>query len=156
MGWLPTSIIPREARFAHVASAFRLAEIYVPFVCRTGAHNRKKRGGRSPNRVVAIPAAAPLFSLLPGHLVVTVPRRAAGAAARAARGKDRVLKGRVGADFPPPPACWRSRHSLPRLPILRAVDGDRVDRPHRRVIPVAPFPFHQHGRIALRRRTRFR
>src|SRR5262249_59255671 len=32
MGWLPTSILPREACFAYVASAFRLAEIYVPFV----------------------------------------------------------------------------------------------------------------------------
>jgi len=32
MGWLPTSILPREAHFAYVASASRLAEIYVPFV----------------------------------------------------------------------------------------------------------------------------
>jgi hypothetical protein len=32
MGWLPSSIVPREAHFAHVDFAFRLAEIYVPFV----------------------------------------------------------------------------------------------------------------------------
>src|SRR5687767_13902583 len=32
MEWLPISIFPREARFAHVASAFRLTENYVPFV----------------------------------------------------------------------------------------------------------------------------
>src|SRR6516165_9108202 len=37
MGWLPTSIFPSEARFAHVAFSFRLVEIYVPFVCRTSA-----------------------------------------------------------------------------------------------------------------------
>jgi hypothetical protein len=39
MEWLPTSILPREARFAYVASAFRLAEIYVPFVDGTDARN---------------------------------------------------------------------------------------------------------------------
>src|SRR5262245_3080122 len=37
MGWLPTSILPSEARFAYVASPFRLAEIYVPFVLPTSA-----------------------------------------------------------------------------------------------------------------------
>ena len=31
MGWLPTSIVPREAHFAHVDFCFRLTEIYVPF-----------------------------------------------------------------------------------------------------------------------------
>jgi hypothetical protein len=30
--WLPTSILPREARLAYVASALRLTEIYAPFV----------------------------------------------------------------------------------------------------------------------------
>jgi len=37
MGWLPTSIVPREVHFAHVDFTFRLAEIYVPFVSHTGA-----------------------------------------------------------------------------------------------------------------------
>ena len=37
MGWLPTSILTREARFAYVASALRLTEIYVPFVRHTDA-----------------------------------------------------------------------------------------------------------------------
>jgi len=37
MGWLPASILPREALFAYVASALRLAEIYVPFVPSTRA-----------------------------------------------------------------------------------------------------------------------
>ncbi len=37
MGWLPTSILPREARFAYVASALRFAAIYVPFVRQTDA-----------------------------------------------------------------------------------------------------------------------
>jgi hypothetical protein len=32
MGWLPSSILPSEARFAHVTFAFQFAEIYVPFV----------------------------------------------------------------------------------------------------------------------------
>jgi hypothetical protein len=35
MGRLPSSILPSEACFAHVASAFRLAEFYVPFVDHT-------------------------------------------------------------------------------------------------------------------------
>src|SRR5262249_24850975 len=35
MEGLPTSILPSEARFAHVTSAFRLAEIYVPVVRHT-------------------------------------------------------------------------------------------------------------------------
>jgi hypothetical protein len=35
MGWLPTSILPREARFAYLTSSSRLAEIYVPFVLST-------------------------------------------------------------------------------------------------------------------------
>ena len=34
---LSSSILPREARFAYVASAVRLAEIYVPFVDATDA-----------------------------------------------------------------------------------------------------------------------
>jgi len=37
MGWLPSSILPREARFAHVTFAFQFAEIYVPFVRPTSA-----------------------------------------------------------------------------------------------------------------------
>jgi hypothetical protein len=32
MDGLPSSILPTEARFAHVASAVQLADIYVPFV----------------------------------------------------------------------------------------------------------------------------
>jgi hypothetical protein len=43
MEWLPSSILPREARFAHVASAFRLADIYVPFACRTDAGKHHHR-----------------------------------------------------------------------------------------------------------------
>jgi hypothetical protein len=39
MEGLPTSILPGEARFAYVASPFRLAEIYVPFVDVTEARN---------------------------------------------------------------------------------------------------------------------
>ena len=39
MEGLPTSILPREARFAYVGSAFWLAEIYVPFVDHTDARN---------------------------------------------------------------------------------------------------------------------
>jgi hypothetical protein len=35
MEGLPTSILPREARFAYLTSALRLAEIYVPFVRHT-------------------------------------------------------------------------------------------------------------------------
>jgi hypothetical protein len=41
MEGLPTSILPREARFAYVASAFRLAEIYVPFIDKTEARNSR-------------------------------------------------------------------------------------------------------------------
>jgi hypothetical protein len=41
MGWLPTSILPTEARFAYVVSALRLAAIYVPFVERTDARNER-------------------------------------------------------------------------------------------------------------------
>jgi hypothetical protein len=54
MGWLPSSIIPREARFAHVASAFRLAEIYVPFVCRTSARWRFRLAPRGEIRIADI------------------------------------------------------------------------------------------------------
>jgi hypothetical protein len=36
---LPSSIFPREVRFAHIAFAFRLAEIYVPFVDGTDVRN---------------------------------------------------------------------------------------------------------------------
>src|SRR5262249_5719749 len=58
MGWLPTSILPGEALFAYVASALRLAEIYVPFVdvseagwrkcgsCGGGAGRSTQRGCR--------------------------------------------------------------------------------------------------------------
>jgi len=35
MGWLPISIFPSEGPFAHVAFNLQLAEIYVPFACRT-------------------------------------------------------------------------------------------------------------------------
>ena len=54
---MPTSILPREARFAYVASTFRLAEIYVSFVVGTDARQdrpmdavgRAKRcSGRAP------------------------------------------------------------------------------------------------------------
>jgi len=44
MGWLPTSIVPREVHFAHVDFTFRLAEIYVPFVLRTNARKSDARG----------------------------------------------------------------------------------------------------------------
>jgi hypothetical protein len=39
MGWLSTSIVPREAHFAHVDFVFQLTEIYVPFVERTEARS---------------------------------------------------------------------------------------------------------------------
>src|SRR3954469_10373307 len=42
MEWLPTSILSREARFAYVASGFRLAEIYVPFVRHTDGRIQAK------------------------------------------------------------------------------------------------------------------
>jgi len=37
MDGLPSSILAREARFAHVSSVIRLADIYVPFVDPTDA-----------------------------------------------------------------------------------------------------------------------
>jgi len=37
MGWVPTPILPREARFAYVSSVFRLTEICAPFVRPTSA-----------------------------------------------------------------------------------------------------------------------
>jgi hypothetical protein len=40
MEGLPTSILPREARFAYLTSVIRLAEIYVPFVDQSEARNR--------------------------------------------------------------------------------------------------------------------
>src|SRR5436190_1616560 len=43
MEGLPTSILPSEAYFAYVASSFRLAEIYVPFVDPTEAGNAESR-----------------------------------------------------------------------------------------------------------------
>jgi hypothetical protein len=45
MDGLPSSILPREARFAHVASAVRLADIYVPFGDPTEARNAKRPVG---------------------------------------------------------------------------------------------------------------
>jgi hypothetical protein len=47
MEWLPTSILPREARFAYVASAFRLAEIYVPFVSSTEVSENRILGSNA-------------------------------------------------------------------------------------------------------------
>jgi propanol-preferring alcohol dehydrogenase len=77
MEWLPTSILPREARFAHVASAFRLAEIYVPFVCHTELDEIEGRtppphlpiilGHRAVGRVKALGTAAEGFK--PGDRV---------------------------------------------------------------------------------------
>jgi hypothetical protein len=47
MGWLPSTILPSEARFAHVTFAFQFAEIYVPFVGHTcvGSRQGVKCGG---------------------------------------------------------------------------------------------------------------
>src|SRR5262245_40433900 len=45
MGRLPSSIFPSEARVAHVAFTFQLAEIYVPFVPRPLAY---PAGGLTP------------------------------------------------------------------------------------------------------------
>ena len=39
MGWLPSSILPREARFSNVTFDFRFAVIYVPFGDVTDARN---------------------------------------------------------------------------------------------------------------------
>ena len=67
MGWLPTSILPREARFAHVASSFRLAEIYVPFVCRTDAHDSVRQvveGGPVAHSLSAGPTSQAQKNLL--------------------------------------------------------------------------------------------
>jgi hypothetical protein len=55
MGWLPSSIVPREAHFAHVDFAFRLAEIYVPFDRHADAPNQAGADRcRQPNPPVDI------------------------------------------------------------------------------------------------------
>jgi hypothetical protein len=43
MGWLPHTIYPKEAPFAYAAFTSGLADIYVPFVCRTNARKNPRK-----------------------------------------------------------------------------------------------------------------